>query len=35
MQTGTAIHNFRITNVRRLEELCCNLWEMEHEKTGT
>lgn len=34
MQIGTAIQNFRINNVRRLEELNCNLWEMEHEKTG-
>ena len=34
MQIGTLIQNFRITSVRRLEELCCNLWELEHEKTG-
>lgn len=34
MQIGTVIQNFRITNVRRLEELNCNLWQMEHEKTG-
>ena len=34
MQIGTVIQNFRVTNVRALEELNCNLWEMEHEKTG-
>ena len=34
MQIGTVIQNFRVTNVRKLEELNCNLWEMEHEKTG-
>jgi len=34
MQIGNVIHNFRITNVRRLEELNCSLWEMAHEKTG-
>lgn len=34
MQIGTVIQNFRVTNVRVLEELGCSLWEMEHEKTG-
>lgn len=34
MQIGTVIQNFRVTNVRNLPELNCNLWEMEHEKTG-
>ena len=34
MQIGTVIQNFRIFNVRRLEELNCSLWEMEHEITG-
>ena len=34
MQIGTVIQNFRVTNVRALAELGCNLWEMEHEKTG-
>ena len=34
MQTGTIIHNFRITAVRPIPELDCRLWEMEHEKTG-
>ena len=34
MEIGTVCQNFRVTRVRRLEELDCNLWEMEHEKTG-
>lgn len=34
MQIGQIIQNFRITNVRRLEELSCNLWEMKHDKSG-
>ena len=34
MQIGTVIQNSRIFNVRRLEELNCSLWEMEHETTG-
>ena len=34
MQIGTVIQNFRVNNVRRLEELDCSLWELEHQKTG-
>lgn len=34
MEIGSVCQNFRVTRVRRLEELDCNLWEMEHEKTG-
>jgi len=34
MQTGSVIQNFRITNIRPLSELACNLWELEHEKSG-
>ena len=34
MQIGDIIQNFRITNVRYLEELSCNLWEMTHDKSG-
>ena len=34
MEVGTICQNFRVTRVRRLDELDCNLWEMEHIKTG-
>ena len=34
MQIGTVIQNFRVINVRPIEELGCRLWEMEHGKTG-
>ena len=34
MQIGTAVHGFRLEQVRELKELRGKLWEMEHEKTG-
>jgi len=34
MNIGTVIHNFRINQVKKLPELNCNLWEMEHETSG-
>ncbi|MBR4799727.1 MAG: insulinase family protein, partial [Clostridia bacterium] len=34
MKTGTEIHGFRVTNIRRLAELNADFYEMTHEKSG-
>lgn len=34
MKTNDIIHNFKITQVRKSDELGGTLYEMEHEKTG-